>query len=256
MNVILVMSDSLRADHLGCYGATDVRTPDLDRFAEESAVFDRAYIASYPTTPNRTDLWTGRYTFPFRGWQPLEPSDITIPLILRRYGITSHIVFDTPPVLEDGLYRGFSSWWQIRGHHADPYMTDPTIQIRLPAAPHKIKNVDRLKQYFRNRDSWRHEKDFLAPRTFMKASEWLERNRTLDRFFLMVDTWDPHEPFDPPPHYLELYTDLDEDVENILYPQYGRWNYMTNSELQRVRALYAGEVTMVDTWMGMLLDTV
>ena len=53
MNVILVMSDSLRADHLGCYGATDVRTPNLDKFAEESAVFDRAYIASYPTTPNR-----------------------------------------------------------------------------------------------------------------------------------------------------------------------------------------------------------
>lgn len=256
MNVIVIMSDTLRTDHLGCYGAEGIRTPNIDRLGEESIVFNRAYTASYPTVPNRADLFTGRYTFPFRGWQPLEPSDIVLPEVVGRHGVTSQLIFDTPPLLYGNFMRGFSGWWYERGHHMDPYITDPTIPTPLPAAPHKFRSPARVRQYLRNRGYWRYEKDYIAPRTMTRAMEWLERNYTLDRFLLWVDAWDPHEPFDPPPHYLRLYSDPDEEVENVIYPQYGRCDYMTKPELKRVRALYAGEVTMVDTWTGQLLDTV
>jgi len=67
MNVIFIMNDSFRRDHLGCYGNPEIKTPNLDRFAEHSAVFEQYYIASYPTVPNRWDLTTGRFGFPFRG---------------------------------------------------------------------------------------------------------------------------------------------------------------------------------------------
>ena len=63
-NVIVLCIDSLRRDHLGANGNTWIRTPNLDRFARESAVFDRAYIGSFPTIPCRTDLFTGRATWP------------------------------------------------------------------------------------------------------------------------------------------------------------------------------------------------
>jgi len=63
VGVILIISDSLRADFLECYGSQNIRTPNIDRLAEESAVFDRNYIASYPTVPHRLDIWTGKYTF-------------------------------------------------------------------------------------------------------------------------------------------------------------------------------------------------
>jgi len=152
--------------------------------------------------------------------------------------------------------RGFSGLWHIRGHHVDRACTDPNIPISLPAAPHKLKHLQRTRQYLRNRAWWRYEKDYIAPRTFEKAMEWLERNYTLDKFFLLIDTWDPHEPFDPPLHYLRMYADLDDEVENIIYPVYGHCDYMSREELQRVRALYAGEVTMIDTWVGRLLDAV
>ena len=64
LNIIVVISDTLRLDHLGCYGNTKIRTPNLDKFAQMSVVFDRAYCGSFPTIPSRTDLFTGKWTFP------------------------------------------------------------------------------------------------------------------------------------------------------------------------------------------------
>lgn len=254
--VILIISDSFRADHLGCYGSGLARTPKMNKFAKKSALFDRAYIASYPTVPNRLDVWTGRYNFPYRGWEPLVSRDVTLPGVLGKHGITSYLVFDTPFLVVNNFGKVFDGWWQERGHHSDRVVTDPEIPINLPAAPHKLKNLEGTKQFLRNKAAWRFEKDYVAPRTFMKAMEWLEANRNLDNFFLLVDTWDPHEPFDPPIHYLEMYADTNEEVDNVIYPVYGHTDFMTKADIQRVRALYAGEVSMVDTWTGLLLETV
>ena len=62
MNIILIISDTLRRGHLGCYGNTWIRTPNLDRFAKESVVFDQAYEASFPTRPTRAGHFTGKLT--------------------------------------------------------------------------------------------------------------------------------------------------------------------------------------------------
>ena len=65
MNAILIIADTLRADHLGCYANPWVRTPNLDRLASESVVFERAYAEGCPTLQARRAIWTGRRTFPF-----------------------------------------------------------------------------------------------------------------------------------------------------------------------------------------------
>ena len=258
MNVIFIMDDTLRQDYLGCYGNEWVKTPNLDRLAESSVVFDRAYIASHATLPARTDLYTGKYAFLYRGWSPLHPEDVILPEIIGKQGYTSMFIFDTTPMGQDSYnyMRGFTGWEMIRGHHEDRWKTDPTVPIVWPAAPYKLKNLNRTIQYMRNKADWRYEKDYVAPRTFTAAIEWLERNHTRDGFLLWIDTWDPHEPFDPPAHYLKLYADPEYDGDQVIYPQYGRSGYMTEDEMEHVRALYAGEVTMVDWWIGYLLDKV
>ena len=258
MNVIFIMNDTFRQDHLGCYGNEWVKTPNLDRLAESSVVFDRAYIASHATLPARTDLYTGKYAFLYRGWSPLHPEDVILPEIIGKQGYTSMFIFDTTPMGQDSYnyMRGFTGWEMIRGHHEDRWKTDPTVPIVWPAAPYKLKNLNRTIQYMRNKADWRYEKDYVAPRTFTAAIEWLERNHTRDGFLLWIDTWDPHEPFDPPAHYLKLYADPEYDGDQVIYPQYGRSGYMTEDEMEHVRALYAGEVTMVDWWIGYLLDKV
>ena len=269
-NVIFIMNDSLRRDHVNAYGDPApwprlgregepfIRTPNLDRLAQSSALFDRAYIASYPTVPNRTDLITGRYGFTTRGWQPLEPEDVILPEVVKPHGYTSALMFDTPPMGADdyNFTRGFDAWFWARGQHADRYITDPRIPTPVPADRHKVRGWDATKRYLRNQAERRYERDYIAPRTISAAMDWLEDNATRDGFVLWVDTWDPHEPFDPPPHYLRMYAEPGYDGQALIYPEYGRGEYMTDAERNHVRALYAGEVTMVDTWVGYLLDTV
>ena len=94
-NVILIMEDSLRKDHLGCYGNEWIKTPYLDKFAQESVIFDYAYAEGLPTIPVRVSMFTGRYTLPFRGWQPLEQLDVPIAEILWDKGVTSALISDT-----------------------------------------------------------------------------------------------------------------------------------------------------------------
>jgi arylsulfatase A-like enzyme len=269
-NVIIIMNDSLRRDHVNAYHVSPpwerpghgddpfIRTPALDTLAEDAILFDRAYIASYPTVPNRTDLYTGRYGFAYRGWQPLEPDDVILPEVVGAHGYTMALFFDTPP-LASGSYnftRGFDAWRWIRGQHGDRYITDPRVPTPINADHHKIRSWEGTQRYLRNQANRELEKDYIAPRTVTAATEWLEKNHMQDGFLLWVDTWDPHEPFDPPPHYLAMYDKPNYKGQHIIFPQYGRADYMTPEELDHVRALYAGEVTMVDTWVGHLLDTV
>tara|TARA_Y100000588_G_scaffold131214_1_gene143803 strand:- start:421 stop:831 length:411 start_codon:yes stop_codon:yes gene_type:complete len=75
MNVIVLVNDTFRRDHLGCYGNDWTHTPNLDQFGRRGAIFEQYYAASYPTVPNRWDLSTGWFGFPILGWQPLGQGD-------------------------------------------------------------------------------------------------------------------------------------------------------------------------------------
>ena len=84
MNIVVVMSDTLRTAYLGCYGNTDIRTPNIDRFAAQSAVFTEAYPESLPTIPERRALHTGRRAFPVRRLESLELEHLRLLEHLRR----------------------------------------------------------------------------------------------------------------------------------------------------------------------------
>jgi len=85
------------------------------------------------------------------------------------------------------------------------------------------------------------------------AMRWLEALKQRDRVLLWVDCFDPHEPWDPPKPF-DLYSprykgaDL---IDPVPGPVKG---HITKAELNRTKALYAGEVTLVDKWVGVLLD--
>ena len=257
MNVILVTSDTLRRDHLGCYGNDWIHTPNLDRLAAESFVFDRAYAASFPTVPNRLDVLTGRYTCTNLRWQPLPPNEVTIPQVLGAAGYTSMMIVDTPHIMQAGFHfdRGFSGWEWIRGQENDRWRTWPRDPA-LPAAPEKLREPEHtVKQHLRNTAVRRGEQDCFCAQTMRTAAAWLEENRMLDRFFLYVDTFDPHEPWDAPQHYVDLY-DPGYEGDEVFYPRYGPADYLTKAELKHLRALYAAEVTLVDRWVGHLLRRV
>ncbi len=257
MNFILIIADTFRKDHLGCYGNKRISTPHLDRFAKRSVVFDGAYAGSFPTVPNRRDTLTGKASFTYTDWGRLQGDEVVLPEMLREKGYTSMMVADTPHILQQGYNfdRGFDGWQWIRGQENDRLRTDPE-EVRFPCKPEKLRSGERVVgQYLRNVSDRAYEEDYFVAQTMREAKRWLERNYKRDSFFLYVDTFDPHEPWDPPKHYLELY-EKGYEGEEVIYPIYGDADYLTKKELAHVRALYAGEVSLVDRWVGSLLEKI
>jgi len=85
-----------------------------------------------------------------------------------------------------------------------------------------------------------------------EAERWLERHYD-EQFFLYVDTWDPHEPWDAPDYYTARYREGYAGEQ--LYPCYGKWEDagLTEDDVDLAHATYCGEVSMVDFWIGRLL---
>jgi arylsulfatase A-like enzyme len=256
-NVILIVSDTLRRDHLAPYGSR-VRTPVLDKFAKVSTVFDRHYVHNFPTVPARTDMYTGRYTSAYLDWQPLSRNEVVLSEVLSQAGLTTFLIGDTYNMFRDDYFfsRGFTGFEWIRGNGGDRWQTHPR-NPELPAQPERFYDVENyLKRYLRNAQQRTGERDYPVARTMLGAATWLEQNYREGPFFLHVDTFDPHEPWDPPRWYVDLY-DADYRGEEVIMPRYTSVDgYLTPAELRHCRALYAASVTMVDVWLGELLRKV
>lgn len=258
MNVILIVSDTLRYDYLGCYGNKRIKTPNLDLFSDNSTVFNKAYLASFPTIPHRHDVFSGRFTFTYSGWSPIPRNETVLAEILRRNGCVTQLIADTPHMFKNGFNfdRGFCGWSWIRGQEDDRFMTSPR-KVDLPCKSSKLRRSGSVVgRYLRNTSERKFESDYFVAQTMTKAIEWLELNYDKhDKWFLHVDTFDPHEPWDPPRWYVDMY-DPDYKGEEVTYPDYRTCEYLKPEELEHCRALYAGEVTLVDRWVGMLLQKI
>ena len=117
MNVILIVSDTFRYDHIGVNGNPEIRTPHLDAFAAQCVNFDQAYVGSFPTVPHRTDLLTGHYVYQNRGWSPLPAGEKSLATLLGRQGFVNQMVVDHVQLFAPGMnfHRGFHGWQAIRG---------------------------------------------------------------------------------------------------------------------------------------------
>jgi len=260
VKAIVIFLDTLRRDHLGAYGNPWIRTPKLDEFARESAVFEDFRTASFPTVPCRRDLVTGRFSFPWRGWEPLTDAHPTLPKVLGERGVTTMLLLDTPHLVREGFGfdRHFQGFWLLRGQEDDSFNTDP-VTAELPAPRKKLRDSPPgiYDQYLRNIKLRRPalERDYFPPKLFSAAEEWLERNRGHQDFFLWLDSFNPHEPWDTPHPYCEMY-DPGYKGNRLTYPRQGRADYQTPRERKNMRALYAGMVSFVDKWVGRFLDKV
>ena len=274
MNVVVVIIDSLRKDHVGAYGNDWIKTPSLDALAKESLRFTRAYPEAIPSIPARRAIHTGIRSFPFRGWekwceddvglrgwQPIPRDQTTLAEIMADQGYQNLFVTDTLHQFRPfyDMHRGFDVFHFIRGQERDLF------RPRTPASSKKIDEVliggpsashaeDIMLQYLANTMGREREEDWFAPQVFMKGMEFLEAARGDQPFFLVVDNYDPHEPWDPPEKYTSLYYPEGYDGPEPFTTIYGRDDYLTERQLRRMRALYAGEVTMVDRWLGRFLD--
>ena len=268
MNIIAIMLDSFRQDHIGFYnqgapvlqGVAACQTPNLDDFARECIVFDNAYPESLPTLPVRTQFFSGQPTLSFRSWQPLAHEDVTAAEILRAEDYICGLISDCYHYRAPGMnyHRGFHAYRWIRGQEYDPWTSNPPRR-NIEDYVNKDYNATwrcRVAQFLANTDGFAHEKDWFAAPVADEAVDWLERNRNQRNTFLWIDSFDPHEPWDPPCRF-DTHTDPDYKGKRLIMPMGGlAEDWATQEEIRHIRGLYAGEATFVDHCLGPLFQAV
>ncbi|MDP7975387.1 MAG: sulfatase [TACK group archaeon] len=234
MKVVLVVMDTLRTDHLGCYGYGRNTSPAIDEFSKESSVFEDAVATDVPTQPSFTALMTG-----LRGihngvvsHHPVETIEDSVPLLQERLGermVTGAV--STLYLMKKYFARGFH------------YYMNPAA-----ASPSRVQRVQ-------------------AEEINSLAIPWLRQHARAD-FFLFVHYWDPHTPYLPPERYRSFYRGRYNDPENHSLDAFKKselwyhalsWLKEINAEdvtdLDYVVSLYDGEIRHADDAFGELLAT-
>jgi arylsulfatase A-like enzyme/Tfp pilus assembly protein PilF len=177
-NVVVITIDTLRADHLGCYGYKEIRTPNIDSLANDGVRFERAFTPVPITLPAHTVIFTGTYPtlngmHDFSG-NRLGPEPPTLAGILKERGFATGAVVASA-VLDSrfGLNRGFDFYY------------DHFEFNRLQEA-----NLDEMER----------PGNVVAD----EALNWLAQNYQ-KRFFLWMHLYDPHYPYQPPAPYNDEY---------------------------------------------------
>ena len=283
MKIFLIIFDSLRKDHTGkIYGNSWIKTPNFDEFAKDSIVFDKAYPESLATIPVRRAIHTGIRTFPFNhirpklrtddpvripGWHPIPPSHTHLAEYMKKNVFITSFITSTYHQFKPNMnfHLGFDQWNWIRGHENDKFrarLREGKSTLKRKIKEHICKHIGGrmqqsalLKNYFSNVQDRKDEKDYFPAQTFKQAIEFIRDTKDSENVFSIIDEFDPHEPWDPPQKYLDLYVDKNYDGKKVIQPAYSsNLNYITNGELKYMRACYAGEVSMCDNWFGYFIE--
>lgn len=258
MKAIMILADSVNRRFLNCYGAKEpAYTPNLDRLAARGTVFENHWCGSSPCMPARRDIMTGRFNFLEKPWGGMEPFDQPLPKMLANAGVFSHIVTDHYHYIRIGgenYLNAFSTYELIRGQEKDPWQYHPRADGGFAEQPDGY--LGQFSQiHTDNMACFKTEETFPTPTTMQHAADWLEQNGDADNFFLWVEGFDPHEPFDVPQKYLDLYRDeavVSEDEPNF-WPPYAPNTY-TDEETAHVRVRYKALLSMTDAYIGKILD--
>jgi len=180
-DVFLITIDTLRADHVGCYGYQQIETPALDSLAADGVRFTKAFTHSPITNTSHTTILTGLLPSVHGVTDfgvPLSPQHATWAELLKKQGyhtaaFIGAVILDSK-TLAPGLDRGFDFYDNF---------------------PAKTETKERWGRVERR-----------GMEVVQHAEGWLEKHRTGPRF-VWVHLYDPHDPYEPPPPYSEKYKD-------------------------------------------------
>ena len=234
-NLVLISIDTLRADHLGCYGYDRETSPRIDRLAAEGIRFDRAYSQASWTLPAHMSVMTSQYPHVHgvdNDRVALAERATTWAEVLSRAGYrTAAFVSHIYVKAKWGFGQGFDEFHELR---ADTAVYSPSVDT-----------------------------SYKAERITDEVASWLE-GRPREPFFLFVHYFDPHLDYEPPPPFDRMF---DPAYEGGITGRYdGLKPYMKGlnpeparigpRELEHVTALYDGEIRYTDTHVGRLLDAI
>ncbi len=186
-NILFFGIDSLRADHMSCYGYGRLTTPHLDRFVQEGTLFERYYSPHIPTTSGYANMLTGMDVFStqvvaLRHKGPMREEVKTLPEILREYGYTSTCVGFRGNAASRGFdtYVDYDSGWKTWEEGRMP-KADNLNQVTLPELDRLHKQKQPWLLFLRHLDP---HSPYLPPapfeRIFYGGNECDPKNKSLE----------------------------------------------------------------------------
>jgi arylsulfatase A-like enzyme len=255
---VIVMYDTLCRHFLPTYGNEWVKAPNFGRLAKRSVQFQNFYVGSMPCMPARREMHTGRYNLLHRSWGPLEPFDDSMPAILDRKGVHTHKVTDHHHYWEDGgatYHQRYTTFDLVRGQEYEKWIGD--VQALRDRSPSRGRWSEFQMLRFQTQDNINRQhmqRAELQPqhKTFSLGLEFIERNRNADRWFLQIETFDPHEPFFTQPEFQALYPH-EYDGPPFDWPPYREVREDAQT-VAHIRYMYAALLSFCDQQLGRVLD--
>lgn len=178
MRILYLDIDSLRPDHLGCYGYHRQTSPNIDTLAARATRFENCYVSDAPCLPSRTALWSGRCGF--------------------HTGVVNHGGTAGQPFVE-GEKRGFqdlfgASGWMSALRRAGLRTASVSSFGERHSAWHWYAGYNEV---YNSGKMGMDIADDVSP----LALDWVRRNGRSDNWFLHVNYWDPHTPYRTPAHF-------------------------------------------------------
>ncbi len=268
-NILFIAADDLRND-LGCYGDKLVKTPNLDRLARRSVVFERAYCQQAVCNPSRASLMTGRRPDTLRVWdlpthfRSTMPDVVTLPQHFKQHG---YFAQNIGKIFHNWIHevQGDPASWSVPAtmHFANHGADKPVMDGPLPP---NLANDPKCEQ----RDV--PDEAYFDGRVAKLAVEALhERKAKAEPFFLAVGFWKPHSPFNAPKRYWDWYR-----REEIPMPKNPEWptdaprvawhdgrellgfgakaRQVTSEAIREMRHGYLANISYMDAQIGKVLD--
>ncbi|MFT4541309.1 MAG: arylsulfatase A-like enzyme [Planctomycetota bacterium] len=267
-NVLLISIDTLRADHLSCYGYERATSPNIDALADEGFLFERALSTSSWTLPAHLSLFTGLPVSAHgvcddRLWTRHDSAGQPISAPLRGRFLSDE--------LNEAGYRnaGFYSWkyldeqfgfgsgfedWERFGHSLFSHPVTGREFERLRAA----NDIDALKALAAAHPELPTEDGVpCSDKVVDRALAWLDGVEESDDFFLFVHLFDVHDPYVPPEPFDRKF-DADYqgpiDGRRVTTADSSIRGDMPAADLQHLIALYDGGISWVDSQVGRLIE--
>ncbi|MBB6402821.1 sulfatase [Arthrobacter sp. AZCC_0090] len=253
MRAIILMFDSLNRHMLSPYADTIVEAPNFVRLAAKSVTFENFYAGSMPCMPARREMHTGRYNFLHRSWGPLEPFDDSMPEMLGKAGVHTHLASDHPHYWEDGgatYHPRYTTWEFFRGQEGDPWKGVVAQSADDGGASDWRSGMKR--QDVINRSYMPTEAEHSQTRTVDAGLHFIDTNQAADQWMLQIELFDPHEPFFTHPAFKAMYPH-NYDGPGFDWPGYQKVTE-PQSQVDHARYEYAALVSMCDKSLGRVLD--
>ncbi len=250
MRAILILFDSLSRHFLPPYGSEGIHAPSFAELGRRAVTFDNCHVGSMPCIPARRELHTGRYNFLHRSWGPLEPFDDSMPELLHKHGVHTHLSTDHYHYWEDGgatYHQRYSSYDLIRGQEGDKWkgeVSDPQ--------PPEYRGFG-MRQDWINRKYMQREEETSQHQTFEAGLEFIHTNHADDNWFLQIECFDPHPPFCAPERFLALYPE-EYSGPHFDWPHYAPVSGDETPEMiAHMRRQYAALVSYCDYSLGRVM---